>query len=205
MSDVRLGQPGFRPGHSGARRPPEQRLTHADRDAAAEVLKEAYARGQLDEEEFDHRLSVAMSAKYPTEVEPLLTDLQVHDAGPAAAQTEAGVEPTPLDAGDRLWAAGSHALGYIGLALGPLVVLLVKGNSPYVKKHATEALNYQLTVLLASILVVPVGIVTLGLGFLAYALLLVGWLFLPAIAACAAVLGASWKYPLTVRPVKHRS
>ncbi|QVQ50459.1 DUF1707 and DUF4870 domain-containing protein [Spiractinospora alimapuensis] len=205
MGDVRVGQSGVRPGHSRVGRPPEQRLTHADRDAVAESLKDAYARGQLDEDEFDHRLSLAMGAKYPTDVQPLLNDLQVHDAGPASTPTDSDGEPVPMDAGDRLWAGAGHALGYLGLALGPMVVLLAKGDSPYVKKHATEALNYQLTFLLASILVVPVGVVTLGLGFLAYALLLVGWLFLPAIAACAAVLGASWKYPLTLRPVKHRS
>lgn len=199
MGDPRMGPPGPRWGSAGPT--PQVRLSHADRDAIAESLKDAYARGQLDEDEFDHRLSLAMGAKVPAEVEPLLQDLQPRAAGepkPAAARSEL----EPPDAGDRLWAAASHGLGYFTLVLGPLVTLLIKGRSPYVRKHATEALNYQLTFLLASILVVPIGIVTLGLGFIAYVLLALGWLILPAIAACAAALGASWKYPFTLRPVK---
>jgi uncharacterized Tic20 family protein len=187
-------------GHGGA--PVGIRLTHADRDAAAEQLQEAYALGRLDEEELDHRLDLAMRAKVPADIEPLMRDLQVR---PTAAPARQGEAPAEVRPDERLWAAGSHLTGYLTLCLGPLVALLVKGgDSPFVRRHAMEALNYQLTFLVFSILLVPIAIVTLGLGALAYVLFVLGWVFLPAIAAVAAAIGASWRYPFTWRAVKDR-
>lgn len=200
LNSTRPGAPGNWPG-AGGPAAVGLRLTDADRDAVGEQLKEAYAQGQLDEEELDHRLDLAMRAKVPADVEPLLRDLQVRH-GQVAPLADSSAEPQP---DERLWAMGSHLTGYFTLAVGPLVALLVKGGtSPFVRRHAMEALNYQLTFLVFSILLVPIAIVTLGLGLVAYGLFLLGWVFLPIIAAGAAAVGANWKYPLTWRPVKDR-
>lgn len=183
---------------------PQVRLTHADRDQAAERLQEAYADGRLDEEELDERLSVAMKAKFPADLEPLFRDLAVPGSSAAAAphmpQAPAAPEAPPSGE-DKVWAGAAHASGYFMLPVGPLLVLLLRGNtSPFVRRHAMEALNYQLTVVVGSI--IGFGLFFLVIPALAATLMLMGWLFLPAIAGLVALMGGRWRYPLTWRPVK---
>ncbi len=131
----------------------------------------------------------------------------------------------PLPPGDpeaRNWAVIAHvsglAVGLIaspGLAfLGPLVVhLLRRDRDPFSAAHARAALNFQLTVLLVAValvaLAIPlalVGILTLGLGFVALAVLLVGafvlWLVVPILGALAANRGEPYDPPLTLTLVR---
>ncbi|MEI2642987.1 MAG: DUF1707 domain-containing protein [Candidatus Nanopelagicales bacterium] len=51
------------------------RASDADRDKYAGVLREAYAQGRLSHEEYEERLSVCMTAKTYSELEPLIADL----------------------------------------------------------------------------------------------------------------------------------
>jgi len=98
--------------HGGSPVPPSQmRVTHAERDRVAEVLRDAYAEGQLDEEEFDERLSRTMAAiieqhhdergiRWPISVAPYHVDLIV--INPAdSAQLQAAESLY-----DNLWEAG---------------------------------------------------------------------------------------------------
>ncbi|TQN28631.1 putative Tic20 family protein [Haloactinospora alba] len=176
------------------------RLTHAQRDEAAEQIKTAYTEGKLDEAEFEERLDLAMAAKVHADLEPLLGDI-----APAPQQTFPS--PAPADAGprsgnERLAAAGSHVSGYFLSALGPLLVLLVSDrSSTFVRRHATEALNYQLTFVVASI--VLLGLSWLILPLLAWLFLFLGWIFLPVVAGVASLAGGKWKYPFTWRPVQN--
>ncbi|GAA4918864.1 hypothetical protein GCM10023405_48210 [Streptomonospora salina] len=174
----------------------ELRLTHADRDTAAETLRDAYASGQLDDDEFEERLDRALNAKFPSDLEPLLRD--VATAGKAAAAVEG-----PRSGGDRLYAGAGHLAGYFTF-LGPLLLLLTSRDiSPFVRRHLTEALNYQITVAVASV-------VAMGLGFLilplvVWGVMMLGWVFLPAIAAFTALLGGDMRYLFTWRPVRDDS
>ena len=66
---------------------------------------------------------------------------------------------------ERTWAMFAHVgcdLAVVGVAmafLGPLIVLLVQGpKSPFVRRHAVESLNFQITLLIA----LAAGIVLLG-------------------------------------------
>ncbi|MFC7326123.1 DUF1707 and DUF4870 domain-containing protein [Marinactinospora rubrisoli] len=188
--------------------PAQLRVTHADRDAVADRLKEAYADGQLDHDEFEERLDLAMGAKVRGELEPLLADLapQRPAGGTPASPFAARAPEAEPDREERLWALGGHLSGYFTLALGPLLVLVLKGNgSPYVRRQAMEALNYQLNFLIASVLVPLVAILTLGLGLVVYLFMALGWVVLPGIAALGSALGFSWRYPLTWRIVKDRT
>ncbi|RCV49152.1 DUF1707 and DUF4870 domain-containing protein [Marinitenerispora sediminis] len=200
------GDPRLR--HSVQPAPEQLRVTHADRDAVADRLKEAYADGQLDHEEFEERLDLAMGAKTRGELQPLLLDLTLErpsgGAAPASPFAAGTAEPEP-EREERLWALGTHLSGYLTLALGPLVVLLVKGNtSPYLRRQAMEALNYQLNFLIASILLPIIAVLTLGIGLVVYLFMAFGWAVLPAIAGIAGALGYNWRYPLTLRIVKDR-
>ncbi|WP_186356759.1 DUF1707 and DUF4870 domain-containing protein [Streptomonospora sp. PA3] len=179
----------------------ELRLTHADRDTAVETLREAYASGQLDENELEERLGLAINAKFPSDLEPLLADLVSSRQGvPGRSAKAPAADDGPLSAADRLLAAAGHFSGYFSF-VGPLLMLLVsRETSPFVRRHVTEALNYQLTIAVG-------GIVAMGLFWLLvppflWALMLVGWMFLPAVAGFLALVGGEMRYPFTWRPVR---
>ena len=55
--------------------PTPQRIGDAERDRAAELLREHMAQGRLSAEEFDERIEAALTAKVATDLDPLFTDL----------------------------------------------------------------------------------------------------------------------------------
>ncbi|MFC5748177.1 DUF1707 and DUF4870 domain-containing protein [Actinomadura rugatobispora] len=166
----------------------ELRVSDAEREPVIERLQEAYAEGRLDEAEFDMRMHLAMTAKTRGDLAPVLQDLAPAPNLDAALK---GTGPAPTGE-DRMLAAVSHALGVPTLFVGPLVMMLLSGKrSEYVRRHAAEALNFQLTLLL-------ITIVTFGLGSIVYA---ISW----AVAAVAAVVGLTgqqFRYPWILRLVK---
>jgi uncharacterized Tic20 family protein len=111
-------------------------------------------------------------------------------------------QPLPPDQ-ERLWAMLSHLLSFVAayLFLGfvaPLVVLLVFGpRSPYVRAHAVESLNFNLTWLLYGIIAVILAFVLIG--FLILAILGVAYVVLVIIASVQANNGQFFRYPLTIR------
>lgn len=191
---------------------PQIRLTHEDRDAVAEVLREAYSHGQLDEDEFGDRLDQAMRAKVSAELEPLTADLGVQ-VSPGGTWSTPGVsregeersrtdrEPGTDNPVEKVGAAAGHLSAFFMPFLAPLILLLVSGElSPYLRRQAMEALNFQLFYLISAIvcgllfwLVVPlVVLVVLGIG----------WVVMPILATVASMMGKSWKYPLVYRLIK---
>ncbi|MCW2809603.1 MAG: hypothetical protein JWP61_61 [Friedmanniella sp.] len=77
--------------------PAPQRIGDAERDRAAELLRDHLAEGRLDRVEFDERLDRALTAKTAADLEPLFTDLPGPRPG-EAGQSVAFVAPP--------WAAG---------------------------------------------------------------------------------------------------
>jgi uncharacterized protein len=114
--------------------------------------------------------------------------------------------PPAVPAEDRNWAMGAHLsaflAAYIALGfLGPLVVLLVRGDrSPFVRQHAVEALNFNLTVLIYVAISVILAILLIGILML----VALGILYVVAviIGAVRASSGELYRYPLTIRFVK---
>ena len=116
---------------------------------------------------------------------------------------------------ERTWAGAAHwsalVAAFVALAfLGPLVVLIAKGNqSAYVRSHAVESLNFQLSMLIygfvGGVVAVVVAIATLGIGLLLIipiGLAFAGfWLVLTIIAAVKSSNGEAYRYPLTIRMV----
>ena len=119
---------------------------------------------------------------------------------------------------ERQWAMFAHlsallgglltsAIGGWGFFLGPLVIWLMKKDSmPFVADQAKEALNFNITVSAIFLVLLILGVLTLGLGFLLTVpiMLVVGLaaLVLIIIAAIKANEGVAYRYPFALRLVK---
>lgn len=87
---------------------PQQRLSDAERDEAASMLRDHFEAGRLDASEFDERLSGALSARFAGDFIPLFADLPDPRPNPHAVQPWASpLVPVagsslslPTDAGD---------------------------------------------------------------------------------------------------------
>jgi uncharacterized protein len=121
--------------------------------------------------------------------------------GPPAGGRPAGPPMSPDQ--ERLWGMLAHLLSFVAayLALGfvaPLVVLLVFGpRSAYVRAHAVESLNFNLSWLLYAI----VGgiLLIIGIGVLILIALGIAYVVLVIIASVQANNGRFFRYPLTIR------
>jgi len=97
----------------------------------------------------------------------------------------------------------AHLLSFVAayLFLGfvaPLVVLLVFGpRSAYVRAHAVESLNFNLTWLLYAIIGVVLAFLLIGIPILIA--LGIAYLVLVIIASVRANNGEFFRYPLTIR------
>ena len=110
----------------------------------------------------------------------------------------------PLSPADeRTWGTLAHQSGvlaaYVALGfLGPLLVMLTVGNrSHFVRQHAVEALNFNLSVLVYLAVSGVLAFVLIGIPML----LAVGVLYLwtTVQAAMAANRGETYRYPLSIR------
>jgi len=106
----------------------------------------------------------------------------------------------------RTWSVACHLsallmyLSGVGHILGPLVVWLLKRHEyPAVEHHGKEALNFQLSVTLYAIGLIPVVILTCGWAVALYPVLLIGQLIFMVIAAIKASAGETYNYPLSIR------
>jgi len=92
----------------------------------------------------------------------------------------------------------AHLSIFVFALLGPLVIYLVfKDSSPMTRHHAAEALNFHLTLLIASIVA---GILVIVLiGFVLLMGLFVYGIVMAIIAAVAAGNRQPYRYPLTIR------
>jgi len=98
----------------------------------------------------------------------------------------------------HLSALGGLIVPLIGIVLGPLAVWLARRDeSAFVAEHAREALNFNISVLLAAIACMLLMLVFVG--FLLGTALFVAWLVLTLIAAIKASEGATYRYPFSLR------
>jgi hypothetical protein len=117
-------------------------------------------------------------------------------------------ENPQLNKEEQNWAMFCHlsALsGFIiplGNVLGPLILWLVKKKDmPLVDQHGKEALNFQITVLIAFL--VSLVLTVILIGFVLMFVVGIGALVLTIIAAVKVSNGElDYKYPLTIRMIK---
>jgi uncharacterized protein len=123
--------------------------------------------------------------------------------------------PTTMSPQDeRTWGAISHAgavvamicsAGFLGFLASLAVYVVHKDRGPFVRAHAANSLNIQISMFIwlvvATVLYVVLGIVTLGIGFIVFlpvfAVPLVFAAVLHVIGAMKAYNGEWWSPPLT--------
>lgn len=101
----------------------------------------------------------------------------------------------PPNSDDRMWAVLSHLSLFVFGVFGPLIIWLVKKDqSPFVEDQAKEALNFQLAIMIVSLVcaatcILAPAVFVIAIGSWVYAIL----------AAVEANNGACYRYPYTIR------
>jgi uncharacterized protein len=123
-------------------------------------------------------------------------------------------EPVPPSPGampsaeERQWALFAHLSALLGIVtagwlcfVGPLVIWLVKKDTmPFVDDQAKEALNFNITVMIAA--AISWVLLFVLIGFLLLPAVAIFWLVFVIIAAIKANEGTRYRYPFTLRLVK---
>ncbi|RCS31180.1 DUF4870 domain-containing protein [Rhodanobacter denitrificans] len=139
---------------------------------------------------------------------------------------ESVIPPSPNEpmagapsAEERQWAMFAHLSALAGAILtgafgggwgcfiGPLVIWLVKRDTmPFVADQGKEALNFNITVAIAFVVLALLSVMTLGIGLIIaiplWVIIGVAWLVLTIIAAVKANEGTLYRYPFTLRLIK---
>jgi len=111
----------------------------------------------------------------------------------------AGDQPAPGKE-ERTLAMLAHLLGIVVGFIGPLIIWLVKKDeSPFIDDQGKEALNFQLTVLIALVVSSALTFVIIGCVLLP-AVAVVNLVFC-IIGAIRANEGQRYRYPLTIRMI----
>jgi uncharacterized Tic20 family protein len=128
-------------------------------------------------------------------------------------QIPAPQPPNPMSDADRKnWAMAAHLsalVGFVGIPslVGPLVVWLAKkDNDAYVAAHSLHALNFNISVLIYTIVgsmaLGLFGLITLGIGLLlaipVVIIAFVVWVVLVIQGGLAASRGEQFRYPMTI-------
>ena len=106
------------------------------------------------------------------------------------------------------WAMGCHLIALVGLLgnglgflVGPLIVWLVKREEhPFIDEQGKESVNFQITMIGAIIVCVP--LIFVGVGLFLMPLIGIFDVALTIIGGVKAANGEHWRYPLTIRFIK---
>lgn len=117
-----------------------------------------------------------------------------------------GAQPPLTPAEERNWAMAAHLSSILAAwffllgAVGPLVVLLIQGKrSAFVRAQSVEALNFNISILIYSVVAWILAFVLIG--FLLLGVLFVFQVVFTVIAAVKVSNGEPYRYPLTLRLV----
>lgn len=101
----------------------------------------------------------------------------------------------------RLWAMLAHLSGIILAVIGPVIIMLVFGpRSSFVKRQSIDALNFQITLVIAMVISFVLTFVVIG-AFL-IPIVAIGGLVFMIIGGIKAYNGEEYRYPITLRLVK---
>ena len=118
---------------------------------------------------------------------------------PPAVPVEAGL-PAEIKQEDKTMAMLCHLLGILTAFLGPLIIWLVKKDqSPFVDDQGKEALNFQITLVIAHAVVGAA--ICIHFGVLNLAIWVVALVF-GIMGTMAANRGEKYRYPIALRLIK---
>lgn len=101
---------------------------------------------------------------------------------------------------ERNWALAAHLSTIVIQFIGPLLVMLIQGpKSPFVRAHAVEALNFNISITIYFVISLVAMLVVVGLIMLP--IVLIGWFVCTILATIAASKGEAYRYPFTIRLV----
>lgn len=119
------------------------------------------------------------------------------EAAPPAAAPQ-------LRSDSKNWAMAGHLSAFtvfVGLpfpVIGPLVVWLMKrGDDDYAEWHAREALNFNISIMIYTI--VSAVLILLVVGIVLLPAVLISWFILVIVGAVKASSGEYYRYPMTLR------
>ena len=121
----------------------------------------------------------------------------------AETETYAAIPPEA-----RNWAMGCHLIALVGLLgnglgflVGPLIVWLVKREDhPFIDEQGKESVNFQITMMGAIILCIPLVFVVIGVALIP--LIGIFDVVMTIIGSIKASNGEHWRYPLAIRFIK---
>jgi uncharacterized protein len=129
--------------------------------------------------------------------------------GPAPGYPAPSSHPSGLTSEVRNWAVAAHLSAFLGsfvalAVLGPLVVWLIRRESDgFTERHAREALNFNLTLLVLIVAGGVLALITLGIGLIvvipAAVFFGIAWIVCTIIGAVRASEGREYRYPFTIR------
>ena len=128
-------------------------------------------------------------------------------------QTPPPASPAPAaplsEAEDRQWASFAHLGGILGILPALIIFLVFKDRGAFTREESKEALNFQITVLIAYIAVNVlswiIGAFTFGLGALLGLLTPLVWIgavIFSIIGFTKSKDGNAYRYPVSIRLVK---
>lgn len=118
--------------------------------------------------------------------------------------------PSAAEADDRSYATFTHVVPLVSHLGGPFILPLVaavimwqikKDQSPFLDDHGRESTNFQLSLLIYAVLIIPLAVMTCGMGALLAIPLLVLNIVGCVLAAKAAHRGEYYRYPMSIRVV----
>lgn len=101
---------------------------------------------------------------------------------------------------DKTIAMITHLSGILASFIVPLIIWLINKDKPeksWITGQAKEALNFQITILLAWIVAIVLSFV--AIGFLLYPVIWIGNLVFCILAAVASNKGENYRYPVSIR------
>jgi uncharacterized Tic20 family protein len=128
---------------------------------------------------------------------------------PYAPPPAAAAQLTPQE--ERSWSIGVHVVtgaamvlsaGTLGFVAALVVYLMYKDRGPFIRHHAANALNIQLTALVWAVAVAVLGVLTIGVGWFLFAAIPFAAGALHLLGAFAASRGEWTTPPLTIRFVR---
>lgn len=120
---------------------------------------------------------------------------------PVSAEPPVSPQQPEVSKDDRNMAMLCHLLAIFAGFLGPLIIWLIKKeDSPFVDDQGKEALNFQLTVLIAILVSSVLTVVCIGIF-----MLLIVWvvdIVFCILAAIKTSKGEAYRYPVNIRFIK---